>query len=93
MTNDYLYEKAIELATGMARVTTRDQVKVVTWLPFQLLYVELVKRKEITPISEMDQQGKEKYWAEVCKAQPGSAKYKKIWIWQSLFVYDLITAP
>lgn len=85
------YQSAAKLAMGMYNITTRDQVKVVTWLPFQLLYVEMVKAKEIPALRELPQDKKEMYWREAKEAQPNGPKYKQIWIVQSLYMFDLIT--
>lgn len=85
------YQSAIELAIGMARVTTREQVKVVTWLPFQLLYVEMVKAKEIPALAELPEETKIRYWKEAKEAQPDKPLWKIICISQSLYMYDLIT--
>ena len=90
MTPEENYTKVAELATGMARVTTREKVSQSTWLPFQLLYVEMAKRKEINTLSEI---GKDKallYWTEACVANPEASKWKKIWVAQSLYMFDLI---
>jgi hypothetical protein len=84
------YQSAIELAIGMARVTTREQVKVVTWLPFQVLYSEMIKAGDMEPIIKMDRERALKYWAEAKEAQPGKPKWKQIAIWQSLYMYDQI---
>lgn len=91
MTPDDQYNAAVELATGMARVTTREKVLQSTWTPFQLLYVELAKRKEITPLAWQDKETKEKYWREVRGLN--APRFKKIWICQALLIYDLITKP
>lgn len=92
MTPDEQYNKAAELATGMAKVTTREQVKQVTWLPFQLLYVEMAKRKEIPAMIDLSKKEKLKYWNQAKEAQPNAKRYKQIWISQSLYLYDLITS-
>jgi hypothetical protein len=92
MTPEYQYQKAVDLATGMARVTTRENVLQVTWLPFQLLYTELVKRKEIMPITSFDRARKMMYWNEAKEAQPNAGKTKLIWLVQAVYVYDLILA-
>lgn len=78
-----------DLAISMARVTTREQVKVLTWPPFQLLYVELVKSKEIPALRDLDEATKKKYWQEA-KAVDRPI-WKQIWIMQSLYMYDLMT--
>lgn len=91
MTSQQQYDKAAELATGMAKVTTREQVKIVTWLPFQLLYVEMARRKEIPAMIELSEKEKLKYWNEAKEAQPNAKRYKQIWIMQSLYLWDLIT--
>lgn len=85
------YQSAAKLAIGMYNITTRDQVKVVTWAPFQLLYVEMVKAKEIPALIELPEETKRKYWEESKAAQPNGTRWKQIWIMQSLYMFDLIS--
>ena len=73
----------------MAKVTTRDRVRDgATWLPFQMLYVEMAKRKEINSLREVREKALE-YWVEVCEARQGTREHR-LWIAQALYVYDLI---
>ncbi len=82
------YDKIIELAVSMAKVTTREQVKEVTWAPFTLLYEAMIRRKEIEPLSSLPPDKKWEYW----EATEGIEKrYKRIFICQALYVFDLIT--
>lgn len=85
------YQSAIELAIGMAHVTTREQVGQTTFYPFQLLYVEMCKAKDLKPLSEVDEKIARGYWGEAKKANPEAAKFKQMWVAQSLYVYDLLT--
>lgn len=85
------YDKISDLAVGMAKATTRERISTgATWLPFQLLYVDMAKRKEINTLSEI---GKDKallYWTQACVANQGATKCKKIWVAQALYMFDLI---
>lgn len=91
MTPEENFNRLVYLATGMAKVTAREQVKIVTWLPFQLLYVEMARRKEIPAMIELSEKEIRKYWNEAKEAQPNAKRFKKIWIMQSLYLWDLIT--
>lgn len=84
------YQSAAKLAMETFNITTRDQVKVVTWLPFQLLYVEMVKAKEIPALRELPEEERRKYETEAQEAQPGKPLWKQMWIRQALYMFDLI---
>ena len=56
------------------------------YLPLQMLYCDLVKNKDLVPLSELPEEEKRKYWSMVVeKEKPG---YVKIWMCQSLYVYN-----
>lgn len=88
MTLEENYNTAVSLAVQMAKVTTREQVKVVTWAPFTLLYEAMIKRKEIEPISYQPKEVIMKYWNETDKE---AKRYKRIFVMQALYTFDLIT--
>lgn len=76
---------------AMRTVEICERVRIIEsgmWLPVQMLYELMVKRKEITPISQEPK--KATYWKEVSEAQPEESKIKKIWRAQALYMYDLI---
>ena len=54
------------------------------YLPLQMLYCDLVKNKDLVPLSELPEQEKRKYWSLVPEGKP----YVKIWMSQSLYVYN-----
>lgn len=100
-TSQTIDQQTINLAVGMARVTTRERIPISgVWLPFKLLYDELIKAKEITRLSELPEKEKLKYWREskgveqIKKVVSGirikEPEYKRMWIAQSLYVWDLI---
>lgn len=89
---DEQYQKTIDLAVSLARSSTREDIFNGCWMPFQLLYVEMVKRKELTPISELDEETKKRYWKEVNEREPQAKRYKLIWLVQSLYVFENITS-
>jgi hypothetical protein len=79
-----LYDTAVNLAVSMIRITTREKVIESTWLPFTILYDEMVKRKEIIPIGESPR--KRDYWNET-----HGSKYRRIFVSKALYVFDLLT--
>lgn len=83
LTNQETYDTTVNLAVSMARITTREKVKDSTWLPFTLLYDEMVKRKEIEPISSSDK--KRDYWNET-----SGNKYRRSFVTKALYVFDLL---
>lgn len=82
------YEIIVELAIGMAHVTTRERVSQSTFYPFQLLYVEMAKRKEIPAMIELSEDVRRKYFNEAKKHE---TRFKQIWVMQGLYMWDLIT--
>ena len=54
------------------------------YLPLQMLYCDLVKNKDLVPLSELPEGEKRKYWNQV----PEGKHYVKIWMCQSLYVYN-----
>lgn len=90
MTADEQYQTASLLATDMARIIKNEQQIIdFGWCAFQLLYAEMIKRKEITPLSELDIETKRRYWDKVKDLE--FPRYRKIMICQALYVYELIT--
>lgn len=83
-----------DLALGMIRVTTRDRIAVSgVWLPFKLLYDELVRTKEIQKLSDLPIEEKLKYWKESEKVEASVVrlKVKRVWVCESLYMWDRIT--
>ncbi|MFD2921996.1 hypothetical protein ACFS6H_19910 [Terrimonas rubra] len=58
------------------------------WLPLSLTYDNLVRSKEITPISELPPETKKHYWGQVKGLDV--PRYTKIMIVQALYLFDLI---
>ena len=56
------------------------------WIPLQMLYVELVKNKDIIQISDLYPEQKEKYWSLVKDLDKD--KWAKISIAQALYTYE-----
>ena len=86
MDPEKIYNERVDLAVRMAKVTTREKVIQSTWLPFTLLYEQMVKRKEIEPIGSLTEDVKRKYWNETT-----GSKWRRVWVAEALYVYDLIT--
>jgi len=84
MTDQQLYDQVVSLAVSMIRITTRERVRESTWLPFTILYDEMVKRKEIVPIGESPR--KRDYWNET-----DGNKHRRIFVSKALYVFDLLT--
>lgn len=74
------------------KITDRERIIELMWCPLQLIYVELAKVKEIKRISDLEEGVKKRYWDEVNSKQPKVMKYRKIWIVQALYVFDLINS-
>lgn len=89
MTDDN-YTKIADLAISMAKLIKERSQIYYAWAPFQLLYVEMAKRKEINTLREIGNDKALLYWTEASVARPDSPKYLKIWISQALYLYDLI---
>jgi len=80
------YEIVSELAVRMAKVTTRENIiNGDSWKPLTLLYEQMVKRKEIEPLESLTIEVKRKYWKETT-----GSKWRRIWVAEALYVYDLI---
>jgi hypothetical protein len=95
-----------EIAANMARVTTREKIASGSChVPFILAYDELVRSKQIVPLSGLPREQKLKYWNESKPQEvdwnyvdtsvksgvaPATTNTKRIWICQALYVYDLI---
>ncbi len=59
------------------------------FIPLQMLYCDLVKNKDLKPLSELSETEKRDYWNLVAgKDEP---QHVKIWKCQSLYVYNWIT--
>lgn len=84
------YEIISELATETARKFSRERIIEIMWMPLQLLYVEMAKRKEIPALMDLDKETKEKYWQEVNKLIPDRKQERKIWAAQAIYMLDLI---
>lgn len=82
-------EKAKDVIADL-KITDRQRIIELMWCPLQLIYVELVKSKDITRLADLEPTKKLAYWKEVCLKNPESSKWKKIWICQALYVYDSI---
>jgi len=74
-----------ESVFALQKCPSREQVKTVTYAPLAMLYVEMVRKGELTPIVDLDEATKRKYWNET----QGSLFMRKIFC-QALYVYDLI---
>lgn len=82
-----------EIIVNALKTTTREQIKTCTWVPFALMYVELVKSGDLKPLSDLDQDTKVKYWSEtegVSQVFESRREVKRIWICQALHVWDSI---
>lgn len=81
------YETVVSLAVDMAKVTTRERILTTeVWKPFTLLYVEMVKRKEITPLVELPEEKKRELW-DLTHGE----RWKRIMVCQAVYIFDLIT--
>lgn len=58
------------------------------WIPLQWLYTELLKNKDLIPISELEKVKKDYYWRFVINMEAETCK--KIWIVQAIYVYDFV---
>lgn len=56
------------------------------WCPLQWLYCELVKNKDLVPISEIEKRKKVFYWSQVKEEK----KWKRICICQALYTWDYL---
>lgn len=81
-----LDETTVELCRQIYKTNTREQIRDgAGWLPFTLLYEQLVKSKTILPLTELDQEIKLKYWNETT-----GNKHRRIFVCQALYAYDKI---
>jgi len=53
------------------------------WIPLQMLYVELVRNKDLTPLSDLTYDEKEKYWN-----MTEGEQWKRISLCQALYTYE-----
>lgn len=82
------YQKTVDLAVAMTIVTTRENIIAgASWLPFTILYEQMLKRKEITPLRDLSQDLKVKYWADAT-----GDRFRRKCVAQALYVFDLITS-
>lgn len=58
------------------------------WIPLQWLYTELLKNKDLIPISEIGKVEKDYYWRFVINMD--APVWKKINIAQAIYVYDFV---
>lgn len=56
------------------------------WIPLQMLYVELVKNKDLVPISEISSEEKNKYWLMVKELE--KPMWAKVSIVQAIYTYE-----
>lgn len=91
MTEQEQYDITVNLAVSMARITTRAKVIQSTWLPFTLLYEQMIRRKEIEPISSLPKDEKLKYWNQTQGVNFATNElFKRKIICQALYVFDLL---
>jgi len=53
------------------------------WIPLQLLYVELVRNKDLVPLSDLTYDEKEKYWN-----MTEGEQWKRISLCQAIYTYE-----
>ena len=58
------------------------------WITFQLVYCKMVENKDLTPLSDLPIEQKQRYWDQVKELE--RAKWKKICVAQALYCYDVI---
>lgn len=58
------------------------------WQPLQLVYVKLVENKDLTALSDLPKDQKERYWNLVKELEAGT--WKKISICQAIYVWEVI---
>jgi hypothetical protein len=76
----------IELCQKAYKSYTREQIRDgAGWLPFTLLYEQLIKDGILEPLATLDQESKRKYWDETT-----GSKHRRIFVSQALYVYDKI---
>lgn len=82
------YEIIVDLAVNYAKVlSSRESIKNGP-APLQLLYAEMAGRKEIKSLRELDLETRTRYWREASGVE--APQFKKIWIAQALYMFDLI---
>jgi hypothetical protein len=80
-----------EALTELAKVSNPIETIISSsayWVPLQWLYVKIAENKEITPLSELPKQEKERYWRMVVNLE--KPKWVKISIAQSLYIYEFV---
>jgi hypothetical protein len=92
MTDQEIYDATVQIAVTAAKVTTRDQITRASWLPFALLYEQMIRRKEIQPMSSLPKDEKLKYWNQTQGVNfVTNELFKRKIICQALYVFDLLT--
>lgn len=84
-----------QLAKGAMRIMKDPEAEICDnmFIPFQLLYCELIKGKVIPPLAELPEAKKLEYWNRTKNVVAGGVRLetKRIWVAQALYVYELIT--
>ena len=92
MTDQQLYENSVSMSVLIGRTKIREEVKRFAWLPLAILYEQMIRRKEIEPLSSLPKDKKRKYWDETQGISfVTTERFKRIIVAQSLYVFDLIT--
>lgn len=84
-----------ELAAQVIKTVPRERLLVSgAYMALAICYGELVERKEIKRIEDLDEETKRRYWNETegMKNETFSSKrpIKRLWCVQALMIYDLI---
>lgn len=58
------------------------------WQPLQLVYVKLVENKDLTALSDLPKDERQRYWNLVKELE--AEQWKKISIAQALYAYEVI---
>jgi hypothetical protein len=82
-----------ELAIRAARYVSQHGREKLTsgalWIPLQLLYVEMLAKKQVTAFSEIGRDKMLLYWTQACLSGE-KPKWVKIGKAQALYLFDLI---
>lgn len=96
-------QRLINLGEQAARISRETLVDGRYLMPLKVVYDELVK-EGLTPLQDLDQETKEKYWNETIEIEsmfetddvwftgfkPQLRNTRRIWACQALYVHDLI---
>lgn len=84
-----------ELAVNATRIMKDPEKEICDnmFIPFQLLYCELIKDRVIPPLAELPEDKKLDYWNRTKNVVAAGVRLetKRIWVCQALYVYELIT--